>query len=44
MNFTKAVIKIGGLKTKSMAKLVITFPKEPFITWGLDFISPIKPT
>jgi hypothetical protein len=35
--------KIGGLKTKSMAKLVTTLPKEPFMKWGLCFIGPIKP-
>ncbi len=34
--------KIGGLKTKSLAKLVTTFPKEPFMKWGLYFIGPIK--
>jgi len=33
--------KIGGLKTKSLAKL-ITLLEEPSMT--LDFISPIKPT
>jgi hypothetical protein len=33
--------KVGGLKTKSLAKLVTTFPKEPFMKWGLDFIGPI---
>ncbi len=27
-----------------MAKLVTTFPKEPFTKWGLDFTIPIKPT
>jgi hypothetical protein len=36
--------KIGGLKTKSLAKLVITFLEKPFMKCGLDFISPIKPT
>jgi hypothetical protein len=34
--------KIGGLKTKSFAKLVITLLEEPFIKWGLDFIGLIK--
>jgi hypothetical protein len=33
---------IGGLKTKSLAKLVTTFPKELFMKWGLDFIGLIK--
>jgi hypothetical protein len=35
--------KIGGLKTKSLAKLVITLLKEPFMKWGLNFKGPIKP-
>jgi hypothetical protein len=34
--------KIRILKTKSLAKLVITFSKEPFMRWGLNFIDPIK--
>ncbi len=36
--------KIRRLKTKSLAKLVIAFPKEPFMKWALDFIGPIKLT
>jgi hypothetical protein len=35
--------KIGGFKTKSLAKLVTTFLEEPFMKWGLYFIGPIKP-
>jgi hypothetical protein len=36
--------KIGGLKTKSLVKLVtITLLKEPFMKWGPDFVGPIKP-
>jgi hypothetical protein len=35
-------VKIGGLKTKSLAKLVTTLPNEPFLKWGLGFIGPIK--
>jgi hypothetical protein len=35
--------KIGGLKTKSLAKLVTTLLDEPFMKWGLDFIGLIKP-
>jgi len=30
------------LKTKSLTKLVTTFPKEHFMKWGLNFIGPIK--
>ncbi len=35
--------KIRGFKTKSLAKLVTTFPKEPFMKWGLVFIGLMKP-
>jgi hypothetical protein len=34
--------KIGRFKTKSLAMLITTLPKEPFMKWGLDFIGPIK--
>jgi hypothetical protein len=34
--------KLGGLKTKNLAKLVTILPKKPFIKWGLDFINLIK--
>ncbi len=34
--------KIGGLATQSLAKLVTSLPKEPFMKWGLDFARPIK--
>ncbi len=33
-----------GLATQSLAKLVTSFPKKPFMKWGLDFVGPIKLT
>ncbi len=33
-----------GLATQSLAKLVISLPKEPFMKWGFDFVGPLKPT
>jgi len=35
--------KKGGLATQSLAKLVTSLPKEPFMKWGLHFVGPIKP-
>jgi len=35
--------KIRGQKTKSLAKLVTTLPKKPFMKWGLNFIGLVKP-
>ncbi len=36
--------RIGGLAIKSLAKLVTSFRKEPFMKWGLDFVGPTKLT
>jgi hypothetical protein len=32
-----------GLVIQSLAKLVTSLPKEPFMKGGLDFVGPIKP-
>jgi hypothetical protein len=37
-------VKKQGLTTQSLLKLVISFPEEPFMKWGLDFVWPIKST
>ncbi len=34
--------RTGGLATQSLAKLVTSLPKEPFMKWGLDFVGPNK--
>jgi hypothetical protein len=34
--------RIRRLATQSLAKLVTSLPKEPFMKWGLDFVGPIK--
>jgi hypothetical protein len=31
-----------GLATQSLAKLVTSLPKKPFMKWGLDFVGQIK--
>jgi hypothetical protein len=31
-----------GLTTQSLAKLITSLPKEPFMKWGLDFVGSIK--
>ncbi len=36
--------KTSGLMTQSLAKLVISLLKEPFMKWGFDFVGLIKPT
>ncbi len=46
MTFAKVMINVRKLEdsTKSLAKLVTTLPKEPFMKWGLDYMGSIKPT
>jgi hypothetical protein len=34
--------KTRGLATQSLAKLMTSLPKKPFMKWGLDFMGPIK--
>jgi hypothetical protein len=41
--YCDACQKTKGLVTQSLAKLVMSFPKEPFMKWGLDFVGLIKP-
>jgi hypothetical protein len=36
--------KTRGLATGSLAKLVMSLPKEPFMKRRFDFVGPIKPT
>jgi hypothetical protein len=31
-----------GLATQNLTKLVTSFPKEPFMKWGFDFVGLIK--
>jgi hypothetical protein len=30
------------LAIQSLTKLITSFPKEPFMKWGFDFVGPIK--
>ncbi len=42
--FCDACQRARVLATQSLAKLVISLPKEPFMKWGFDFVGPLKPT
>ncbi len=33
--------QVGGLKTTSLAKIVTSLPKKPFMKWSLNFMGPI---
>jgi hypothetical protein len=34
--------RTSKLATQSLANLVTSLPKEPFIKWGLDFVGPVQ--
>ncbi len=36
--------RIGGLTIQTLTKLVTSFPEEPFMKSGLDFVGLIKPS
>ncbi len=42
--YCDACQRIGGLATQSLANIVTSVPKEPFMKWGFDFVRPIKLT
>ncbi len=41
-NLTMLANGLEGHVKQSLAKLIITLPKEAFIKWGLHFVGPIK--